>query len=63
VVSVVIQNPQGQHLGGVIAAPVFQKVMSFVLQTEHVPPTGGKPTPYPLNAADLAGAPTTIKKN
>jgi cell division protein FtsI (penicillin-binding protein 3) len=56
VVSVVIQNPQGQHFGGVIAAPVFQKVMSFVLQTQHIQPTGGKPTPYPLTAAELSAA-------
>jgi hypothetical protein len=28
--------------------------MSFVLQTEHVPPTGGKPIYYPLNLKELA---------
>ena len=53
VVSVVIQNPQGQHFGGVIAGPVFKKVMSFVLQSQHVAPTGGKPTPLALTEAEL----------
>ena len=53
VVSVVIQNPQGQHFGGVIAGPVFKKVMSFVLESQHVAPTGGKPTPLALTEAEL----------
>jgi cell division protein FtsI (penicillin-binding protein 3) len=54
VVSVVIQDPKGAYYGGVVSAPVFKTVMSFVLQTEHVAPTSGKPTSYPLNAAELA---------
>ena len=54
VVSVVIQNPVGQHFGGVIAGPVFKKVMTFVLQSRHVAPTGGKPAPIALTEADLA---------
>jgi cell division protein FtsI (penicillin-binding protein 3) len=57
VVSVVIQNPQGQHFGGVIAGPVFKKVMSFVLQSRHIAPTGGKPTPLALTEAELKAAP------
>ena len=60
VVSVVIQNPQGQHFGGVIAGPVFKKVMSFVLQSQHVAPTGGKPTPLPLTEAELNKSPTLL---
>lgn len=57
VVSVVIQNPQGQHFGGVIAGPVFKKVMSFVLQSRHIAPTGGKPTPLALTEAELKALP------
>jgi cell division protein FtsI (penicillin-binding protein 3) len=53
VVSVVIQNPRGQHFGGLIAAPVFKKVMSFVLQSKQIPPTPTKTIPYPLTQAAL----------
>jgi cell division protein FtsI (penicillin-binding protein 3) len=49
VVSVVIQNPTvGPHFGGSIAAPVFQKVMSFALQGLGVAPTGTKPPDLPV---------------
>jgi len=53
VVSVVIQNPIGQHFGGVIAAPVFKTVMSFVLQSKHIPPTKTNKVTYALNEAAL----------
>ncbi len=53
VVSVVIQNPQGQHFGGEIAAPVFKKVMSFVLQTKQVQPVLTLQSAYPLTQAAL----------
>lgn len=53
VVSVVIQNPVGQHFGGVIAAPVFKTVMSFVLQSKHIPPTKANKVTYALNEAAL----------
>ena len=56
VVSVVIQNPQGQHFGGVIAAPVFKTVMSFVLQSKHIPPTNTNKVVYALNEAQLNSA-------
>ena len=56
VVSVVIENPKGQHFGGVIAAPVFKSVMSFVLQSKHIPPTNTKRIPYALNEAGLRKA-------
>lgn len=49
VVSVVLQNPTaGSHFGGSIAAPVFQKVMSFALQSLAIPPTGTKPPDLPV---------------
>ncbi|HEY4898831.1 MAG TPA: penicillin-binding protein 2 [Candidatus Nanopelagicaceae bacterium] len=53
VVSVVIQNPQGLHFGGEIAAPVFKKVMSFVLQSKQVQPIALKDHSYPLTQAAL----------
>lgn len=49
VVSVTIQNPTGaSHFGGVLGGPVFKKVMSFALQTLHIPPTGTKPPNLPV---------------
>ena len=56
VVSVVIQNPQGAHFGGEIAAPVFKKVMSFVLQTKQVQPVLSIQKAYPLTQAALLSA-------
>jgi cell division protein FtsI (penicillin-binding protein 3) len=40
VVAVSLQAPKGAHFGSEIAAPVFQKVMEFALQSRGVPPTG-----------------------
>ena len=56
VVSVVIQNPQGMHFGGEIAAPVFNKVMSFVLQAKQVQPVALAKFAYPLTQATLIKA-------
>ena len=53
VVSVAIQEPQGIHWGGSLGGPVFKKVMSFVLQSRHIPPTAGKSKPYPLTEVEL----------
>ena len=53
VVSVTIQNPQGMHWGGVLGGPVFKKVMSFVLQSKHIPPTQATKISYPLTEADI----------
>ena len=61
VVSVVIQNPQGMHFGGEIAAPVFKKVMSFVLQTKQVQPVPSKLPAYPLTAASLLKSQSVVK--
>jgi len=61
VVSVVIQNPQGLHFGGEIAAPVFKKVMSFVLQSKQVQPVPSTQIPYPLTQAALLAAPVAVK--
>ena len=53
VINVTIQAPQGIHWGGTLGGPVFKKVMSFVLQSRHVPPTGTKVIPYPLNESQV----------
>jgi cell division protein FtsI (penicillin-binding protein 3) len=53
VVSVVVQAPQGQHFGGVVAGPVFKQVMSFVLQAKHIAPTPPSKISYPLTEAAL----------
>ena len=62
VISVTIQAPQGIHWGGTLGAPVFKQVMSFVLQSRHVPPTHTKAVPYPLNEAQLRLIQTKIVK-
>jgi len=59
VVSVVVQAPQGQHFGGIIAGPVFKKVMSFVLQSKHIAPTAPSTIHYPLTPAGLQGSNAT----
>jgi cell division protein FtsI (penicillin-binding protein 3) len=53
VVSVVVQGPKRGHFGGEIAAPVFKKVMSFVLQAKQIPPSPATTVPYPLTQAAL----------
>ncbi|WP_235433683.1 peptidoglycan D,D-transpeptidase FtsI family protein [Protofrankia coriariae] len=40
VVEVVLDNPRDGHFGGTVAAPVFQRVMTFALTTLGVPPSG-----------------------
>jgi cell division protein FtsI (penicillin-binding protein 3) len=53
VISVTIQGPKGLHWGGVLGGPVFKKVMSFVLQSQHIAPTGTSIVPVALNAQQL----------
>ena len=62
VVSVVIQNPHGLYFGGEIAAPVFKKVMSFVLQSKQVEPIALKDPAYPLTQAALMKKPNSVVK-
>ena len=54
VISVTLQTPHNGHFGGVLCGPVFKKVMTFVLQSEHVPPTGTTVLPVALTQADLS---------
>jgi cell division protein FtsI (penicillin-binding protein 3) len=53
VVSVTIQDPKGMHWGGVLAGPVFKKVMGFVLQNQRISPTTETKTFYSLTEAAL----------
>jgi cell division protein FtsI (penicillin-binding protein 3) len=54
VISVTIQDPKGLHWGGALGGPVFKKVMSFVLQSRHIAPTGTTIVPVALNEKELA---------
>ena len=54
VISVTIQDPKGLHWGGALGGPVFKKVMSFVLQSRHIAPTGTTFVPVSLNEKALA---------
>jgi len=53
VISVTIQDPKGMHWGGYLGGPVFKKVMSFVLQSKGIAPTGTKVEPIPLTEKQL----------
>jgi cell division protein FtsI (penicillin-binding protein 3) len=53
VISVTIQDPRNGYYGGVLGGPVFKKVMTFVLQSKHVAPTGTKVMPVALNQSEL----------
>ncbi len=54
VISVTIQDPKGLHWGGALGGPVFKKVMSFVLQSRHIAPTGTTFKAVSLNEKALA---------
>jgi cell division protein FtsI (penicillin-binding protein 3) len=53
VINVTLQRPRNGHYGGSLCGPVFKKVMTFVLQSEHVAPTGTKVLPVALTQAQL----------
>ena len=53
VINVTLQRPRNGHYGGSLCGPVFKKVMTFVLQSKHVPPTGTAVQPVALNKAQL----------
>ena len=56
VISVTIQDPKGLHWGGYLGGPVFRKVMSFVLQSKGIAPTGTTVVPFPLTEKQLIAA-------
>jgi cell division protein FtsI (penicillin-binding protein 3) len=60
VISVTLQDPHNGHYGGSLCGPVFKKVMSFVLQSEHVAPTGTKVLPVALTQAELTHPRATL---
>ncbi len=51
VVAVILQRPVRGHYGSLVAAPVFQQVMTYALAHEGIPPTGAQapvvPVTYP----------------
>ena len=59
VISVTLQEPKNGHYGGALGGPVFKKVMSFVLKSEHVAPTGTKVLPVALTKSELERARVT----
>jgi len=59
VINVTLQRPRNGHFGGSLCGPVFKKVMTFVLQSEHVAPTGTKVQPVALTQAQLTAYKTT----
>ena len=54
VISVTLQDPRNGHYGGALAGPVFKKVMTFVLQSKHIAPTGTKVLPVALTQSELS---------
>jgi cell division protein FtsI (penicillin-binding protein 3) len=56
VISVTIQDPKGLHWGGYLGGPVFKKVMSFVLQSKGIAPTGTTVLPIALTEKQLIAA-------
>lgn len=56
VISVTLQEPKNGYYGGSLGGPVFKKVMTFVLQSENVAPTGTKVLPVALTKSELARA-------
>ena len=65
VISVTIQDPKGLHWGGYLGGPVFKKVMSFVLQSKGIAPTGTTVVPIALTEKQLIAAKkvTSVKTN
>lgn len=59
VISVTLQDPRNGYYGGSLGGPVFKKVMTFVLQSEHVAPTGTKVLPVALTKSELTQARAT----
>ncbi|MEY2814889.1 MAG: hypothetical protein RIS05_637 [Actinomycetota bacterium] len=53
VINVTIQDPKGAHYGGALGGPVFKKVMTFVLQSQHIAPTETQVQSIALNKAEL----------
>ena len=50
VVAVTLQKPVNGHFGGTLGAPVFQKVMSYLLQKHQIAPSGQAAPVIPLSS-------------
>jgi cell division protein FtsI (penicillin-binding protein 3) len=50
VMSIMVDSPQTDYLGGDVAAPLFHEVMSYALKQGDVAPTGAAPAHLPLFA-------------
>ncbi|HEX3812527.1 MAG TPA: penicillin-binding protein 2 [Mycobacteriales bacterium] len=50
VISVMVDSPQTDYMGGDVAAPLFHQVMSYALKQGGVPPTGAAPAHLPILA-------------
>ncbi len=48
VISVMVDSPQTDYMGGDVAAPLFHQVMSYALKQGGVPPTGAAPARLPI---------------
>lgn len=48
IVSVNIQHPKKGTFGGDVAAPVFSKIMTHVLENRKIPPSKSTTLPYPI---------------
>jgi cell division protein FtsI (penicillin-binding protein 3) len=59
---VTIQDPKGLHWGGYLGGPVFKKVMSFVLQSKGIAPTGAVVDPIPLTEKQLVAERKLLEK-
>lgn len=62
VISVTIQDPKGMYYGGTLGGPVFKEVMSFVLQSRHIAPTGTTIIPVALDEKELKARKATDAK-
>jgi cell division protein FtsI (penicillin-binding protein 3) len=52
VILVVVDEPQGTHMGGAVAAPIFKEIAEQALRYLHVPPS----TPIAARGKDAGGA-------
>lgn len=62
VISVTIQDPKGMYYGGTLGGPLFKEVMSFVLQSRHIAPTGTTIIPVALDEKELKARKATDAK-
>jgi len=67
VIMVVVDEPQGGHLGGAVAAPIFKEIAEQTLRYMHIPPTtqivakaGAKPAAAAKLAPAAAAAATAV---